>query len=113
MLGWKIVQEKGCQTCHYIVDSGAKQAPELSTVGTKFFNNSGISPPFTTDSKAFHDVRFGYLKESLRCPQANLSKEEAKKCKATLQPAADVSTEKPLSGAELAQEIPLRQLSQF
>jgi cytochrome c2 len=102
--GWKIIQEKGCQTCHFIVDSGAKQAPELSTVGTQFFNNSGISPPFTTASKAFHDVRFGYLKESLRCPQANLSKEEAKKCTATLQPAADVSTEKPLSGAELAKK---------
>jgi cytochrome c2 len=104
--GWKIVQEKGCQTCHYIVDSGAKQAPELSTVGTQFYNNSGISPPFTTDSAAFHDVRYGYLKESLRCPQANLSKEEAKKCKATLQPAADVSTEKPLSGVELAKKYP-------
>lgn len=104
--GWKIVQEKGCQTCHFIVDSGAKQAPELSTVGTQFYNNSGISPPFTTASKAFHDVRFGYLKESLRCPQANLSKEEAKKCTATLQPAADVSTEKPLSGAELAKKYP-------
>ena len=104
--GWRIVQEKGCQTCHYIVDSGAKQAPELSTVGTKFYNNSGISPPFTTDSEAFHNVRFGYLKEALRCPQANLSKEEAKKCKATLQPTADVSTEKPLSGAELAKKYP-------
>ena len=63
--GWKIVQEKGCQTCHYIVDSGAKQAPELSIVGTKFYNESGYS-------EAFHDVRFGYLKESLRCPQANV-----------------------------------------
>jgi cytochrome c2 len=97
--GWKIVQEKGCQTCHYIVDSGAKQAPELSTVGTKFYNESGYS-------EAFHGVRFGYLKESLRCPQANLSHEEAKKCKATLQPTADVSTEKPLSGVELVKKYP-------
>jgi cytochrome c2 len=97
--GWKIVQEKGCQTCHYIVDSGAKQAPELSIVGTKFYNESGYS-------EAFHDVRFGYLKESLRCPQANLSQEEAKKCKATLQPAADVSNGKPLSGAELVKQYP-------
>ena len=39
--GWQLVQEKGCKTCHYIVDSGAKQAPELSTVGTKFYNESG------------------------------------------------------------------------
>jgi cytochrome c2 len=97
--GWKIIQEKGCQTCHYIVDSGAKQAPELSIVGTKFYNESGYS-------EAFHDMRFGYLKESLRCPQANLSHEEAKKCKATLPPAADVSTEKPLSGAELVKQYP-------
>jgi cytochrome c551/c552 len=97
--GWKIVQEKGCQTCHYIVDSGAKQAPELSTVGTKFYNESGYS-------EAFHDVRFGYLKESLRCPQANLSEEEAKKCKATLSPVADTTHEKPLSGAELVQKYP-------
>jgi cytochrome c2 len=97
--GWKIVQEKGCQTCHYIVDSGAKQAPELSTVGTKFYNESGYS-------EAFHDVRFGYLKESLRCPQANLSHEEAKKCKATLSPVADTIDEKPLSGAELVKKYP-------
>ena len=91
--GWQLVQEKGCKTCHYIVDSGAKQAPELSTVGTKFYNESG-------HSEAFHDVRFGYLKESLRCPQANMSHEEAKKCRATLQPASDAGG-KTLSGAEL------------
>jgi cytochrome c2 len=97
--GWKVVQEKGCQTCHYIVDSGAKQAPELSIVGTKFYNESGYS-------EAFHDVRFGYLKESLRCPQANVDPEIAKQCKATLQPAADVSNEKPLSGAELVKKYP-------
>jgi cytochrome c2 len=97
--GWKIVQEKGCQTCHYIVDSGAKQAPELSIVGTKFYNESGYS-------EAFHDVRFGYLKESLRCPQANVSHEEAKKCTATLSPVADMTTEKPLSGAELVKKYP-------
>jgi cytochrome c2 len=97
--GWKIVQEKGCQTCHYIVDSGAKQAPELSTVGTKFYNESG-------SSEAFHEVRFGYLKESLRCPQANLSHEEAKKCKATLSPVADMTDERPLSGAELVKKYP-------
>jgi cytochrome c2 len=97
--GWKIVQEKGCQTCHYIVDSGAKQAPELSTVGTKFYNESG-------SSAVFHDVRFGYLKESLRCPQANLSHEEANKCKATLSPVADTTDERPLSGAELVKKYP-------
>ena len=97
--GWKIVQEKGCKTCHYIVDSGAKQAPELSIVGTKFYNESGVS-------EAFHHVRFGYLRESLRCPQANLSPDEARKCKATIEPAADVSNEKPLSGAELVKKYP-------
>jgi cytochrome c2 len=97
--GWKIVQEKGCQTCHFIVDSGAKQAPELSIVGTKFYNESGYS-------EAFHDLRFGYLQESLRCPQANLSHEEAQKCKAKLQPAAEASAEKPLSGVELVKKYP-------
>ena len=51
-------------------------------------------------------MRFGYLKESLRCPQANMSHEEAKKCKATLQLAADVSSEKLLSGAELVKKYP-------
>src|SRR6266852_1713938 len=102
--GWKIVQEKGCRTCHYIVDSGAKQAPELSIVGTKYYNYDGSEN--TGYSEAFHSVRFGYLKESLRCPQANLSQEEAKKCKATLQPTADVSNGKPLSGAELVKKYP-------
>jgi cytochrome c2 len=97
--GWQVVQEKGCRTCHYIVDSGAKQAPELSIVGTKFYNESGYSD-------AFHDVRFGYLKESLRCPQANLSEEEAKKCKAILQPATDMGNDKTLSGAELVKKYP-------
>jgi len=111
--GWQVVQEKGCRTCHYIVDSGAKQAPELSTVGTKFYNNSGISPPFTTDSEAFHDMRFGYLKESLRCPQANLSKEEAKKCKATLQPAVAMSSDKTLSGVELVKKYPCETCHSF
>jgi len=95
--GWQVVQEKGCKTCHYIVESGAKQAPELSTVGTKFYNESG-------HSAAFHAVRFGYLKESLRCPQANMSAEEAKKCQATLQPAAEVSGQKPLSGEEVVKK---------
>jgi cytochrome c2 len=97
--GWQVVQEKGCRTCHYIVDSGSKQAPDLSIAGTKFYNESGYSA-------AFHDVRFGYLKESLRCPQANLSEEEAKKCKATLQPAADMGDDKILSGAELVKKYP-------
>jgi cytochrome c2 len=95
--GWQVVQEKGCRTCHYIVDSGSKQAPDLSIAGTKFYNESGYSA-------AFHDVRFGYLKESLRCPQANLSEEEAKKCKATLQPVADMGNDKILSGAELVKK---------
>jgi cytochrome c2 len=104
--GWKIVQEKGCQTCHYIVDSGSKQAPELSVVGTKFYNESGYS-------EAFHDVRFGYLLESLRCPQANVDPKAAKKCKATLQPVADVSTEKPLSGAELVKKYPCSNCHSF
>ena len=104
--GWKIVQEKGCQTCHYIVDSGSKQAPDLSIVGTKFYNESGYS-------EAFHDVRFGYLKESLRCPQANVDPEIAKQCKATLQPAAEVSTEKPLSGAELVKKYPCSNCHSF
>lgn len=97
--GWQTVQEKGCQTCHYIVDSGAKQAPELSIVGTKFYNESG-------HSAAFHNLRFGYLKESLRCPQANLSADEAKKCRAELQPVAAATSDKPLSGAELVKKYP-------
>jgi len=97
--GWQVVQEKGCKTCHYIIDSGAKQAPELSTVGTKFYNESG-------HSEAFHGARFGYLKESLRCPEANLSHEAAKRCKATLQPAGDTGSDKPLSGAELVKQYP-------
>lgn len=97
--GWKLVQEKGCQTCHYIVDSGAKQAPELSIVGSKFYNESG-------HSKAFHALRFGYLKESLRCPQANMNPEDAKKCQAEMQPVAPASSDKPLSGAELVKKYP-------
>lgn len=99
--GWQIVQEKGCKTCHYVVDSGAKQAPELSIVGTKFYNESG-------QSEAFHDIRFGYLKESLRCPQANLSHDEAVKCKAILPPVAvtAASDEKPLPGPELVKKYP-------
>jgi len=104
--GWKIVQEKGCQTCHYIVDSGSKQAPDLSIAGTKFYNESGYS-------EAFHDVRFGYLKESVRCPQANLTTEAAKECKATLQPSADVSTEKPLAGADLVKKYPCSNCHSF
>jgi putative heme-binding domain-containing protein len=87
--GWQLVQEKGCRTCHYIVDSGAKIAPELSTAGTKFFNASG-------HSEAFHDVRFGYLKESVRCPQANLTPEDAEKCTASLPP-----PEPPAAGGDM------------
>jgi cytochrome c2 len=97
--GWQIVQEKGCKTCHYVVDSGAKQAPELSIVGTKFYNEAGVS-------EAFHDVRFGYLKESLRCPQANVTPDDAKKCQATLQPAAAATSDVPLSGADLVKKYP-------
>jgi cytochrome c2 len=92
--GWQLVQEKGCKTCHYIVDSGAKQAPELSVVGTKFYNESGYS-------EAFHGVRFGYLKESLRCPQANMSHDEAKQCKADLAPATAAPAGAALSAADL------------
>jgi cytochrome c2 len=109
--GWQLVQEKGCRTCHFIVDSGAKQAPELSIVGTKYYNYDGNGN--TGYSEAFHNVRFGYLKESLRCPQANLSEEDAKKCKATLQPAAEVSNEKPLSGAELVKKYPCSNCHSF
>ena len=92
--GWQLVQEKGCKTCHYIVDSGAKQAPELSTAGTKFYNESG-------HSAVYHAVRFGYLKESLRCPQANLSHVEAEKCRDTLDAAPAPAVAVTLSGAEL------------
>lgn len=95
--GWQLVQEKGCKTCHYIVDSGAKQAPELSTVGTKFFNESGYS-------EAYHDVRFGYLKESLQCPQANLDEEAREACSASPQPAAAAGTTETPAGEELAQK---------
>jgi cytochrome c2/ferredoxin len=97
--GWQLVQEKGCRTCHYIVDSGAKQAPELSPVGTKFYNESGFS-------EAFHGVRFGYLKEALRCPQANLDHAAAQQCKATLAPMSDTSPAETLSGAELVKKYP-------
>jgi cytochrome c2 len=92
--GWQLVQEKGCKTCHYIVDSGAKQAPELSNVGTKFYNESG-------HSAAFHPVRFGYLKESLQCPQANLSHADAEKCRATLDATPAPAAAATLSGTEL------------
>ena len=71
--GWQLVEESGCKTCHYIVDGGAKQAPELSMAGTTFFNESGYS-------ELYHHQRFGYLKESLRCPQANLSDAAAEAC---------------------------------
>ena len=71
--GWQLVEENGCRTCHYIVDGGAKQAPELSMAGTTFFNDSGYS-------EFYHHVRFGYLKESLRCPQANLNDAAAEAC---------------------------------
>lgn len=71
--GWKLVEDSGCRTCHYIVDGGAKQAPELSMAGTTFFNESGYS-------ELYHHERFGYLKESLRCPQANLSHAAAEAC---------------------------------
>ncbi len=93
--GWQLVQEKGCKTCHYVVDSGAKQAPELSYVGTKFFNESG-------HSDAYHNVRFGYLKESLRCPQANMDETAKENCRAELG-TADAATAS-LSGEELVQK---------
>ena len=96
--GWKVVQEKGCQTCHYIVDSGAKQAPELSIVGTKFYNESGYS-------EAFHDVRL-VIEGSFTLSQANVNPEIAKAMQGHAQPAADVSNEKPLSGAELVKKYP-------
>jgi cytochrome c551/c552 len=95
--GWQLVQEKGCRTCHYIVDRGAKQAPELSIAGTKFYNASGYS-------EAFHNVRFGYLKESLRCPQANLSHEAALKCTASLASPRSPSASATLSGANLVKK---------
>ncbi len=100
--GWQLVQEKGCKTCHYIVDIGAKQAPELSFVGTKYYNyGPGNQTGF---SDAFHNVRFGYLKESLRCPQANVSDEAAEKCSASLAPPSSSVTGEPLSGADLVKK---------
>jgi cytochrome c551/c552 len=94
--GWQLVQEKGCKTCHYIVDSGAKQAPELSNVGTKFYNEAG-------HSEAYEHVRFGYLKESMRCPQANMDHAAAEKCQAelTAAPEAGQAGVATLSGPEL------------
>ena len=96
--GWQLAQENGCKTCHYIVDSGAKQAPELSYAGTKFFNKEGYSD-------AFYDKRFGYLKESMRCPQANMEKGAKESCRAEL---AAATSEAPaaasLSGDELLQK---------
>jgi cytochrome c2 len=92
--GWQLVQEKGCKTCHYVVDSGAKQAPELSNAGGKFFNESGYSA-------AFHSVRFGYLKESMRCPQANVDPASAKNCQATLAAIPAPAAGATLSGGEL------------
>jgi cytochrome c551/c552 len=96
--GWQLAQEKGCKTCHYVVDSGAKQAPELSFVGTKFFNQEGVSD-------AFHDVRFGYLKESLRCPQANVDEAAKESCRAELAAAtAEAPAAESLSGEELVKK---------
>lgn len=96
--GWELAQQNGCKTCHYIVDGGAKQAPELSFVGTTFFNKEGYSD-------AYHDIRFGYLKESLRCPQANMEDGAKESCRAEL---ADATAEAPaaasLSGDELVQK---------
>ena len=96
--GWQLAQENGCKTCHYIVDSGAKQAPDLSFVGTKFFNAEGYSP-------AYHDVRFGYLKESLRCPQANVDETAKENCRAELAVAsAEAPAAASLAGDELLQK---------
>ena len=97
--GWQLVQEKGCKTCHYIVDSGAKQAPDLSNAGTKFFNAEG-------SSDAYHDLRFGYLKESLRCPQANVDNTAKESCRAELAAAsaAAPAAEASLSGEELTKK---------
>lgn len=100
--GWQLVQEKGCRACHYIVDSGAKQAPELSTVGTKYYNYGPNKD--TAVSEAFRNVRFGYLKESLRCPQANVDPEAAEQCRASLTPASSSATGKPLAGVELVKK---------
>ena len=93
--GWQLVQEKGCKSCHYIVDSGAKQAPELSFTGTKFFNQEGYSD-------AYHDIRFGYLKEALRCPQANMDKKAKESCRAEL---GDASAEAPAAAALSGEEL--------
>ncbi len=96
--GWQLAQENGCKTCHYIVDHGAKQAPELSYTGTKFFNKEGYSD-------AYHDLRFGYLKEALRCPQANMDKKSKESCRAELAAVkADAPAAASLSGEELAQK---------
>ncbi len=96
--GWQLAQENGCKTCHYVVDSGAKQAPELSYAGTKFFNKEGYSD-------AYHDIRFGYLKESLRCPQANMEDGAKENCSAELkEDTADASAVASLSGEELIQK---------
>ncbi len=97
--GWQLVQEKGCKTCHYIVDSGAKQAPELSTAGTKFYNKEGYS-------EAYFHKRFGYLKESLRCPQANMDHTAAEACRAELASASPTPQKaaQALSGEELVQK---------
>ncbi len=90
--------QASCNKCHNVMEAPIPGA-ELSMVGTKFYNESGYSD-------AFHDVRFGYLKESVRCPQANLGEEEAKKCKATLHPASDMGNDKTLSGVELVKKYP-------
>ena len=95
--GWQLVEETGCRTCHYIVDGGAKQAPELSMAGTTFFNESG-------HSELYHHERFGYLKESLRCPQANLSHSAAEACPdpPPLTPPGNASAEEDDHGAPVA-----------
>ncbi len=96
--GWQLAQENGCKICHYIVDSGAKQAPELSYSGTKFFNKEGYSD-------AYHDIRFGYLKESLRCPQANMDDTAKENCRAELAAAtAEAPAAEALSGDELVKK---------
>ncbi len=103
--GWQLVQEKGCKTCHYVVDSGAKQAPELSIVGTKWYNEGG-------HSEAFYEVRFGYLKESLRCPQANVDHAAEERCKAELTPTS-ANGGAALSGAELVQKYQCKNCHNF
>ena len=68
MRGQALAEEYECIGCHTIKKEGGKDGPELTTAGTKFYNNArgGIH------NKRFQSRRFGFLYESLLDPSANI-----------------------------------------